>query len=257
MTEQLGPSLLDRLDSRAKEGLGIIAVQSLARHVVAAVYELHSAEILHADIKPENILYVDDMYRSAKLIDFGSARDLAKPIRLKIQTRWYRAPEVILGFECTDKVDMWSVGCVLYEAFMGNPIFPGRAIGILNQMAGFLGDFPARLVAHSPKRSKFFNADGTLKTVDQYYRERRRVVPVDAVQTWTEGVPSLESTICAWTPRAQGMEASEAGGGEEIDYPRQYLVTFLYGLLALDPAARLSAQDALSDPFLTTDFTDQ
>jgi serine/threonine protein kinase len=250
--ELLGPSLLDRLRGRDQKGLGIVAVQSLARQVLSAVHELHSAGILHADIKPENILYVDDTYESVKLIDFGSAETLPRESPRLIQSLWYRAPEVVLQVESTEKVDLWSVGCVLYEAFMGNPLFaPDSPIELLNRIVSLFGGIPPVMVDFCPVRSEFFNANGSLKTVVQYYRERREEPPKAQVRPWVDP-PDLDGSIGLF----EGAP-SETASDPEVEYSRRALfVSFLYGLLAIHFGVRLSAEQALKDPFLTTDFKD-
>ena len=78
-----------------------------------------------SDIKPENLLIVDNVL---KLADFGSCRGIysKQPYTEYISTRWYRAPECLL----TDgyygyKMDLWGVGCVMFETLALYPLFPG------------------------------------------------------------------------------------------------------------------------------------
>ncbi|EAN85514.1 Mitogen-activated protein kinase 6 [Trypanosoma cruzi] len=95
---------------------------------------LHSAELLHRDMKPSNLLVNSDC--SMKVADFGLARSIlslekeqvARPALTDyIMTRWYRPPEILLGStRYTKGVDMWAVGCILAELLLGRPIFPGR-----------------------------------------------------------------------------------------------------------------------------------
>ncbi|AIO02212.1 mitogen-activated protein kinase, putative [Leishmania panamensis] len=96
---------------------------------------LHSAEILHRDMKPSNLLINSDC--TMKVADFGLARSIlsleseqaSRPVLTDyIATRWYRPPEILLGStRYTKGVDMWSVGCILGELMLGKPIFPGRS----------------------------------------------------------------------------------------------------------------------------------
>ncbi|XP_041703134.1 MAPK/MAK/MRK overlapping kinase-like isoform X2 [Coregonus clupeaformis] len=90
-----------------------------------SIDHMHSNEIFHRDVKPENILIKHDVL---KLGDFGSCRSLhSKPPHTEyISTRWYRAPECLLtdGYY-SHKMDMWSVGCVFYEIISLSPLFPG------------------------------------------------------------------------------------------------------------------------------------
>lgn len=101
--------------------------------LLATLKYLHSAEILHRDMKPSNVLVNTDC--SIKLADFGLARSILsleqerKPVLTDyIATRWYRPPEILLGStRYTKGVDMWAVGCILGEVILGRPIFPGRS----------------------------------------------------------------------------------------------------------------------------------
>eukprot|EP00697_Spironema_sp_BW2_P017664 gnl/Spiro4/9430_TR4987_c0_g1_i1.p1 gnl/Spiro4/9430_TR4987_c0_g1~~gnl/Spiro4/9430_TR4987_c0_g1_i1.p1 ORF type:complete len:352 (+),score=61.18 gnl/Spiro4/9430_TR4987_c0_g1_i1:98-1153(+) len=93
---------------------------------------LHSAQLLHRDLKPSNILL--NAQCVVKLCDFGLARSLISFDTQKnvltdyVATRWYRAPEILLGSTCYTKgVDMWSLGCIIGELFAGKSIFPGTS----------------------------------------------------------------------------------------------------------------------------------
>ena len=100
-----------------------------------ALKYMHSAQLLHRDMKPSNLLLNSDCLM--KVADFGLARSL-KPDRIYdesapaltdyVATRWYRAPEILLGSgKYTYAVDMWAVGCILGEMLLGKPMFPGSS----------------------------------------------------------------------------------------------------------------------------------
>jgi mitogen-activated protein kinase 15 len=100
---------------------------------------MHSAQMLHRDIKPSNILLNSDC--QVKVCDFGLARSVVQlqdnaqnPVLTDyVATRWYRAPEILLGSTSYTKgVDLWSVGCILGELLSGKPIFPGTST--MNQL---------------------------------------------------------------------------------------------------------------------------
>ena len=86
--------------------------------------------LIHADLKPENIMLVDPVrqpYR-VKVIDFGSASHVSKAVcNTYLQSRYYRAPEIVLGLPFSEAIDMWSLGCVIAELFLGWPLYPGSS----------------------------------------------------------------------------------------------------------------------------------
>lgn len=78
---------------------------------------MHSLHIIHTDLKPENILVKSYSNRAVKVIDVGSSIFFHDRLSFYIQTRCYRAPEVILGCKYDDKIDIWSLGCIIAEIF--------------------------------------------------------------------------------------------------------------------------------------------
>jgi len=101
--------------------------------LLKALKFLHSAGIIHRDLKPSNLLLNSDCL--LKVGDFGLARTIDRDNVLTdyVATRWYRAPEILLGSQqYTAGVDMWSVGCILGELIGGKPMFPGSST--MNQL---------------------------------------------------------------------------------------------------------------------------
>ena len=83
------------------------------------------SSIVHCDLKPENILLKSLNSGEIKVIDYGSACFENRTMYSYIQSRFYRSPEVLLGYPYTAAIDMWSLGCVAAEIFLGLPLFPG------------------------------------------------------------------------------------------------------------------------------------
>lgn len=107
-------------------------VRFLMWQALLGVAHVHSLGLSHRDIKPENFLLsnkCNKYYPMLKLADFGGCRDMTSPPPYTeyIATRWYRAPECLLteGFYSA-KMDIWSIGCVMYELMSSHPLFPGR-----------------------------------------------------------------------------------------------------------------------------------
>uniref|UniRef100_A0A8C6KPR9 Stress-activated protein kinase JNK n=1 Tax=Nothobranchius furzeri TaxID=105023 RepID=A0A8C6KPR9_NOTFU len=97
----------------------------LLYQMLCGIKHLHSAGIIHRDLKPSNIVVKSDC--TLKILDFGLARTAATGLLMTpyVVTRYYRAPEVILGMGYQANVDVWSVGCIVAEMIRGSVLFPG------------------------------------------------------------------------------------------------------------------------------------
>jgi serine/threonine protein kinase len=102
-------------------------IKSYLYQLLEGITFCHRRRILHRDLKPQNLLI--DKRGTLKLADFGLARAFGVPIRTythEVVTLWYRAPEILLGGkQYTTAVDIWSIGCIFAEMFMGGALFPG------------------------------------------------------------------------------------------------------------------------------------
>lgn len=116
-------------------------IQYFIYQMLCAVKYIHSANVLHRDIKPGNILCNEDC--TIKLADFGLARvqQQCDDLTEYVTTRWYRAPEIILSWKGYSKqIDIWSIGCILAELYLGHPLFQGNHyINQLERITDILG----------------------------------------------------------------------------------------------------------------------
>jgi serine/threonine protein kinase len=164
-------SLLQNLNHK---GLRISVIQAAARQLLEALALFRRLEIVHSDIKPENILLADGCTEAIKVVDFGAARCAFQRSPVYAQSRYYRAPEVILHLPWSFPADIWSVGCVIGELFTGLPLFPGQSeIHMLHCYEKLIGPCPLELLELSPRVSEFYLDSGVLKSQEQYYRETR------------------------------------------------------------------------------------
>lgn len=97
--------------------------KNISMQILNALNFLHGNEIVHCDLKPDNIVFCDDISNRIKIIDFGLAKKEGEIVHHKVQTPNYRAPEVWLKQEYGSPIDIWSFGAILYEMLIGNLMF--------------------------------------------------------------------------------------------------------------------------------------
>lgn len=126
--EYVERNLLELLQEKPT-GLDPTLIRSIIYQLCKSVHYLHSQNIIHRDVKPENLLIDNNM--KLKLCDFGFARKVMnnkkETLTDYVATRWYRSPELLItngiyGIE----VDYWAIGCIMGELTDGNPLFPGE-----------------------------------------------------------------------------------------------------------------------------------
>ena len=126
---------------------------------------LHSANVIHRDLKPSNILLNGDC--TLKICDFGLARGICPNENYELTeyvvTRWYRAPEIMLGVtNYTAQVDVWSIGCIFAEMISRKPLFPGQDyIDQLQLIMNVIGPLPEKELTflNNDRAKKFMTAE--------------------------------------------------------------------------------------------------
>nr|CAD7408106.1 unnamed protein product [Timema poppensis] len=170
--EMLGLSVFDFLKDNNYQPYPLEAVRHIAYQMCYSVKFLHDNKLTHTDLKPENILFVDSdfeiMYSSkkkrdvrrikrtdVKLIDFGSATFDHEHHSTIVSTRHYRAPEVILELGWAQPCDVWSIGCIVFELYLGITLFQTHDNREhLAMMERILGPIPYRMARKT--KTKYF-----------------------------------------------------------------------------------------------------
>jgi serine/threonine-protein kinase PRP4 len=127
--EHMSKNLRDLLKEETNgHGLTLPAVRIYAKQMFSALQHLQNCQVIHLDLKPDNVLVSADK-KTVKLADFGTAVDKRDIIERTVYlvSRFYRAPEIILGMDISYPVDMWAVGCTVYELWTGKILFTGRS----------------------------------------------------------------------------------------------------------------------------------
>ena len=125
--ELLSMNLFEFLKINDFNGFDHNLIRRFAIQLLYALKYLKEFQIIHCDLKPENILLKEANKSGIKIIDFGSSTFLDERVYTYIQSRFYRAPEIMLGIPYTCGIDMWSFGCIMAELYIGYPIFPGES----------------------------------------------------------------------------------------------------------------------------------
>ncbi|OQR72872.1 serine/threonine-protein kinase prp4-like, partial [Tropilaelaps mercedesae] len=237
--ESLSMNLREVLKKYGKDlGLHIKAVRSYAHQLFLALRLLKKCNILHADIKPDNIL-VNGNKMQLKLCDFGSASSgTDSEITPYLVSRFYRAPEIILGIGHDFGIDLWSVGCTLYELYTGRIMFAGKTNNeMLKMFMDLKGRFPNKLIKKSPEilRGKHFDADMNF----MYYEvdkvtEREKIIVMKNINPTRD----LGNDFAGTNPPAQLNKV-------------QQLRELLDKILAIDPSKRVTINQAMQHPFIT------
>ncbi|XP_074094096.1 CDC like kinase darkener of apricot isoform X6 [Cotesia typhae] len=175
--EMLGLSVFDFLRDNNYQPYPLDHVRHMGYQLCYAVKFLHDNKLTHTDLKPENILFVDSEYEvtynnkkcilfkrrdvrrvkrtDIRLIDFGSATFDHEHHSTIVSTRHYRAPEVILELGWSQPCDVWSIGCILFELYLGITLFQTHDNREhLAMMERILGTIPHRMARKT--KTKYF-----------------------------------------------------------------------------------------------------
>jgi len=238
VTEHLSMNLREVLKKYGKNvGLHIKAVRSYAQQLLLALKIMKKSNIVHADIKPDNIL-VNDSKLLLKLADFGSAAHVAEgEVTPYLVSRFYRAPEVILGMKYDFMVDLWAVGCTIYELFTGKIMFPGTTNNhMLKLFMDFKGKIPNKIIRKGQFKDVHFDQNCCF-----LYHELDKVTQREKIVT----MPVVN--------KSRHLETELSGGGklpEEQHRKITQLKDFLEKVHMLDPAKRITLNGCLTHPFI-------
>ncbi|KAK9458198.1 kinase-like domain-containing protein [Dipodascopsis uninucleata] len=255
--ELLSSNLYDLIQQNHFKGLSVNLVAIFARQLLNALCVLKDSRIIHCDLKPENILLENLESPNIKIIDFGSACKENQTVYTYIQSRFYRSPEVILGLPYTSSIDMWSLGCIVAELFLGLPIFPGSSeYNQITRITEMLGMPPLWMIEMGKNASHFFEKTSTefpsqrayyLKSIDKYSRERNvQEQPSKHYFSSTR----LDEIVTTYPMPRKHMSSEDI---EKEHTSRLALLDFVRGLLNQNPVERWTPHQACLHPFITNE----
>ncbi|KAJ9298222.1 hypothetical protein DTO271G3_3827 [Paecilomyces variotii] len=252
--ELLSVNLYELIKQNQFRGLSTTLVRVFAQQLLNGLSLLNKARLIHCDLKPENILLKNLESPIIKIIDFGSACDERQTVYTYIQSRFYRSPEVLLGLPYSSAIDMWSLGCIVVELFLGLPLFPGSSeYNQVSRIVEMLGMPPTWMLEMGKQSGEFFE-----KTQDEYGRKSYRLKSMEQYSREhnTKEQPSkkyfqastLEEIIRSYAMPRKNMKPAEV---ERELNNRVAFIDFVRGLLSINPLERWSPQQAKLHPFIT------
>uniref|UniRef100_U3JLG5 non-specific serine/threonine protein kinase n=1 Tax=Ficedula albicollis TaxID=59894 RepID=U3JLG5_FICAL len=251
--EMLEQNLYDFLKQNKFSPLPLKYIRPILQQVATALMKLKSLGLIHADLKPENIMLVDPArqpYR-VKVIDFGSASHVSKAVcSTYLQSRYYRAPEIILGLPFCEAIDMWSLGCVIAELFLGWPLYPGASeydqIRYISQTQGLPAEY---LLSAGTKTSRFFNRDPNLG----YPLWRLKTPEEHELETGIKSKEARKYIFNCLDDMAQVNMSTDLEGtdmlAEKAD--RREYIDLLKKMLTIDADKRITPLKTLNHSFVT------
>ncbi|KAH9642391.1 hypothetical protein HF086_004923 [Spodoptera exigua] len=219
-------------------GIHIKAVRSYTQQMLLALKLLKKTGILHADIKPDNIL-VNENKLMLKLCDFGAAGHVSdNEITPYLVSRFYRSPEIILGVSYDHGIDMWSTACTVYELSTGKIMFSGKSNNeMLKYFMDLKGKIPNKIIKKGYFKEQHFDANCNFlyHELDKI-TEREKIVIISSIKPTRD----LQTELAPPHHRLPAPEAKKI----------TQLKDLLERMLMLDPAKRASVNHCLAHPFI-------
>ena len=228
-------------------GINLRAVRAYAQQMFLGLSLLRKCNVLHADLKPDNVL-VDAGHADLKICDLGSASDASdNEITPYLVSRFYRAPEIILGLDYGFAIDMWSVGCTLFELYTGKILFAGRNNNqMLRSIMECRGKFSHKLLRKAQFAGLHF--DDLLNFRSQ---ERDKITGKEVVKVLGFNKPTRDLRTRLLGAGGGGGGGSTKGTMSEAESKELGLfVDLLDKCLALNPERRCTPVEALRHPFI-------
>eukprot|EP00927_Polykrikos_kofoidii_P050575 TRINITY_DN4446_c0_g1_i1.p1 TRINITY_DN4446_c0_g1~~TRINITY_DN4446_c0_g1_i1.p1 ORF type:complete len:687 (+),score=148.92 TRINITY_DN4446_c0_g1_i1:80-2140(+) len=228
------------------KGMALQAVRTYTQQLFVGLRHMHNCKIIHADIKPDNIL-ISKGHHVVKFCDLGTAVEL-KDVSVSpyLASRFYRAPEIILGCEYTQAVDTWALGCTLYELFTGKVLLSSKSNNDhLKKIMELKGKIPVKVIKKGAVWKNHFTEEVDFKHMVD---DKGTGDPVIKTITNLAANKSIKDLIV----ERVGPEKRQSTTKEDQDYVKKatQFADLLDQMLALDPEKRIKPDDALIHPFL-------
>ncbi|XP_034537158.1 homeodomain-interacting protein kinase 2-like isoform X2 [Notolabrus celidotus] len=243
--EILDISLRDFLNKRRYRPLGLMEIRPIIQQLATALDFLKGAGIVHADLKPSNIMMVEHEQQPLKIkvIDFGqSLKDPADHTGSVLTTLWYRAPEMLLGAPFNEAIDVWSLGCTAAEIMMNSVLFRGfDEYDMIRHIYYTVGKAPEHMLCSGMYTKDYHTYSYTAKGEPVW------IFPSSLVaRNYPHTLNKLSDLLTYKVSRELSGEDLQA---DECD--RVVFVDLLTKTLKVDGAERLTPSEILQHPFIT------
>lgn len=223
--------------------LDIGSIRLIAKEVSKTLAFMHKHRIIHCDIKPDNVMVdattlagTDGPVSSLKVIDFGYSCFESEQVHTRIQTRCYRAPEVVLGYEYSVAIDMWSLGCMLVECVTVKPLF------VCPRDSDML---PLHIKLLGTPDSRVFHNEDLMLGFDE--GKQGFVHRSHGMSSLVEGDGDA---ACVSLLQEEDPQPSQLRQMLEQEIQDEHLVDFVARCLTWHPDNRMTAAEALRHPFV-------
>jgi len=245
--ESMGDDLRGALKKHTKgKGMSLQAVRAYTKQLIVGLRHMHKCGIIHADIKPDNIL-ISESHNIVKFCDLGTALEIKDAfVSPYLVSRFYRAPEIILGCEYSIPIDVFALGATLCELFTGKILLNSKTNNdSLKKMMELKGKIPKNVIKKGMLWKTHFddNLDFKHVDVDTYTKET-----VTRVITDLNAKKDIFDLLLARVG-VEKKNSKEKEDQQTIARIKQF-ADLLNSMLAFDPDKRITANDALSHPFL-------
>lgn len=239
--EKLDLSLFHLMEARGFKPLDFSEIRAITEQMLVALAALKSINVVHTDIKPDNILLVNHQLEPfrVKLIDFGLATPVTKLKRgTVVQVRAYRAPEVILGFQMSEAIDIWALACVMAALYLGRELYPSESSSsIMKAIVQLNGLPPKDLMDHGVYTKEYFKRNRHDSSTPWKLRHKTS-------RTYRDPIYFFHSLYEIPKLRRQATSHGEF-------WETHSFISLLKGMLHVDHRSRLTPTQALKSKFIT------
>mmetsp|Transcript_119647 Transcript_119647/g.333937 ORF Transcript_119647/g.333937 Transcript_119647/m.333937 type:complete len:629 (-) Transcript_119647:239-2125(-) len=228
------------------KGMSLRAIRAYTKQLLIGLRHIHRCGILHADVKPDNIL-ITAGHNLVKICDLGSAMELTEiePTPYLV-SRFYRAPEICFGAKYGPQADTFAMGATLFELFTGKILFPGKSNNdMLRHFMELKGKFPHKMIKSGMNWKQHFDENLDFKYIDKHPVTRKKIT---RIITDCSAKRSMLDLIM----HRVGPEKQKSDNKEDQLYVKKakQFADLLTQMTALDPEKRATPDDLLQHPFV-------